>query len=133
MVYFISGHRDLTVYDFEKIYKAKINSVIYNDPNPQFVVGDYQGADIMAQTYLKYLVLKGYIKPSCIRVFFIGDKPMNFAFDDMPEVGKIGGFIDDIDRDAAMTVVSDFDIAFIQQGRLDSGTAQNIIRRAEIL
>lgn len=40
-----------------------------------------------------------------------------------------GGFESDEERDSAMTRDSDFDIAFIKDGRWDSGTAQNIKRR----
>ena len=36
---------------------------------------------------------------------------------------------DDIDRDSAMTHDSNFDIAFIREGKVNSGTEQNIMRR----
>lgn len=39
------------------------------------------------------------------------------------------GFKSDEERDSAMTRDSDFDIAFIKDGRWNSGTAQNIKRR----
>ena len=42
-----------------------------------------------------------------------------------------GGYDSDISRDAAMTMESDMDIAFIRAGRWTSGTAQNILRRHE--
>ena len=41
-----------------------------------------------------------------------------------------GGFKNDEERDSAMTNVSDFDIAFVRDGKWkDSGTAINIRRR----
>ena len=56
MVYFISGHRDITKEEFEKYYIPKIDTTLENDNNATFVVGDYYGVDIMA---LDYLVNKG--------------------------------------------------------------------------
>jgi hypothetical protein len=48
MKYFISGHRDVTVKEFNEFYKPMINKVIDNDKEAIFVVGDYHGVDIMA-------------------------------------------------------------------------------------
>lgn len=43
-----------------------------------------------------------------------------------------GGFKSDEERDASMTNVSNYDIAFVKDNRWDSGTAQNIKRRHNI-
>lgn len=48
MTYFISGHRDLTWEEFAKWYAPAIST----DNAAQFVVGDCEGADRMAQDYL---------------------------------------------------------------------------------
>lgn len=121
MIYFISGHRDLTKEEFEKYYIPKINKALSDDKNPKFIMGDYQGADIMAQKYLFSL--------SChniMTVYHMFDKPRNLASE---YIKTKGGYKDDIDRDSAMTRDSDFDIAFIREGKVNSGTEQNIMRR----
>ncbi len=75
----------------------------------------------------KYLVDKGY---ACfIELYHMFDKPRHLLSD---EIVCRGGYKDDIERDSAMTRNSDVDIAFIQEGRWTSGTAQNILRRHEI-
>lgn len=40
MIYFISGHRDLSYEDFKKYYIPKIREVLENDPWAEFIVGD---------------------------------------------------------------------------------------------
>lgn len=52
MIYFISGHRDLTWEEFTKWYAPAISKVICTDKEARFVVGDCEGADRMAQDYL---------------------------------------------------------------------------------
>lgn len=47
-------------------------------------------------------------------------------------VSYMGYYKTDEDRDAAMTRVSDVDIAYVREGRWNSGTAQNIKRRHTI-
>jgi len=41
----------------------------------------------------------------------------------------MGGFTTDDERDAAMTMASDADIAWVRPGRKKSGTAKNLARR----
>lgn len=49
MIYFISGHRNITEEEFKKYYVPAIYSAYYNDSNfESFVVGDYEGVDKMA-------------------------------------------------------------------------------------
>ena len=40
-----------------------------------------------------------------------------------------GGFQSDDQRDAAMTLISTEDLAWVRPGREDSGTAKNLLRR----
>lgn len=123
MIYFISGHRDITAEEFKKYYEPKIQKVLKYDNEAKFVIGDYQGADIMAQ---EYIVSLGFLNR--ITVYHMFDKPRNIV---SPYIVTSGGYKDDIDRDSAMTRDSDFDIAFIREGKVNSGTEQNIIRRVK--
>lgn len=120
--YFISGHRNITEYEFEK-YKITLKKIIENTPDALFVIGDYHGVDIMAQNYL---IDELKIDPSQITVFhsLLSPKHIN------PKIfNTIGGFENDEDRDAAMTNASSKDIAFVRNNTELSGTAQNILRR----
>ena len=128
MIYFISGHRDITHEEFDKFYVPKINEAISDVT--RFVVGDYEGADIMAQEYLKTLCEEGRLKYSQISVYHMFDSPRHLASD---KFTLVGGFKGDVERDTAMTEASDKDIAFIRKGKWTSGTAQNILRRYEKL
>lgn len=121
MKYFISGHRDLTVEEFNSLYVPVILDILKEDPTCEFVVGDYQGVDSMAQEYLASMVDK-------VTVYHMFDSPRNLI---NPNFKTIGGFTSDEERDAAMTKDSDRDIAFVRKGKRNSGTAQNIVRRYE--
>lgn len=122
--FFISGHRDLTEEEFEQFYIPKINEVI-DKYDAYFVIGEYEGADIMAQNYLVDTLNYDIDK---IYVYHMGNKPRC----NNPKIKNfIRGFADDIDRDTCMTIDSDEDIAFVRKGRYESGTSQNIIRRTE--
>ena len=53
MIYFISGHRDITEEEFKKYYVPAIYSAYYNDSDfENFVVGDYEGVDKMAMDFI---------------------------------------------------------------------------------
>lgn len=120
-IYFISGHRDITKDEFDRLYKPEIDKVIDTESSFKFVVGDYEGVDIMAQNYL---VEKGVGHKTCVYHMF--DSPRHFN----KEIKHtFGGFTTDIERDSAMTDISDYDIAFVRKGKWNSGTAQNIKRR----
>lgn len=121
--YFISGHRDLTEVEFEFNYEPMINKALYDNQDAKFIVGDYYGADIMAQNYLLDIV---GLEPERITVYHMLESPRNVN----PKVIKTkGGFESDDERDAAMTMASSFDIAFVRDIKKNSGTAQNILRR----
>lgn len=120
--YFISGHRDLTDVEFEFNYEPLINAALQN-PNARFVVGDYHGADIMAQNYLMDIV---FLDPSKVTVYHMMESPRNIN----PRITNTkGGFQSDEERDAAMTAASAHDIALVRDNTKNSGTAQNILRR----
>jgi hypothetical protein len=116
--YFISGHRDITEDEFIQHYEPILWEKI-NEPDVKFVVGDCQGADTMAQKYLKSMGMKNEVT-----VYHMFEDPRhNSGF------GLIGGFNSDDERDFAMTESSDKDIAWVKPGRERSGTQQNINRR----
>ena len=48
MIYFISGHRDITEEEFKKYYVPAIYSAYHNQDFEGFVIGDYGGVDKMA-------------------------------------------------------------------------------------
>ena len=48
MVYFISGHRDLTDEEFAEHYIPVLSKIIEDDLFADFVVGDCEGCDKMA-------------------------------------------------------------------------------------
>lgn len=123
ITYFISGHRNITEEEFEKFYKTTIDMVLDKTPDCRFVVGDYQGVDIMAQNYL--LDVRG-IDPSRVTVYHMFDTPRN---KNEKVVNLVGGFQTDEERDAAMTQNSFEDIAFVRDWTTLSGTGQNILRR----
>ena len=123
LTYFISGHRDITEEEFERNYKLALEDVVNGVPDCRFVVGDYYGADIMAQDYLVDVLL---VDPDRITVYHMLDAPRNIN----PKIkNTVGGFESDRERDAAMTAASSADIAFVRDNTKISGTAENILRR----
>lgn len=114
---FISGHLDLTQEEFDLHYRPRIHDAVLLGHD--FVVGDARGADDMAQRFLS----THKCKPRFI-VYHMFDSPRHNA-------GKHteGGFQSDDERDAKMTSVSQYDIAWVRGGREKSGTAKNISRR----
>ena len=122
MIYFIFGRRDITHEEFDKFYIPKINEVIEEDfsDSTRFVVGDYEGTDIMAQEYLKTLCEEGRLKYSQITVYHMFDNPRHLASDNFT---LVGGFKGDVERDFAMIEASDKDIVFLRKGKWTSGIA----------
>ena len=136
-VYFISGHRNLTQEDFDMYYGEKLAQIENKFQfltrlkeedicTPYYIMGDYEGCDIMAQ---KFLIETLKVDSKRIKVYHMGDKPMNLFSND---VMLVGGFTTDNERDEAMTFDSDQDIAFIYDETKWSGTGQNILRRYKI-
>lgn len=127
MKYFISGHRDLTLEEFDRYYKPIIDKIIEEDCVADFVVGDWDGCDLLSIEYLlNRLDWEGIVFIHCV------DSPRVRPFG--KELKNYSGFVvilqENYDKcDAAMTIQSDFDIAWIRPGREDSHTANNIRRR----
>jgi len=120
--YFVSGHRSITDEEFIK-YKTAIEDIVSNVPDALFVVGDYEGVDIMVQNFL---VNDLHVDPSSITVYHMLESPRNIN----PQItNTVGGFENDEERDSAMTAVSGHDIAFVRDHTKWSGTGQNILRR----
>lgn len=134
MRYFVSGHRNLTKEEFEKHYSSKIKYILRSDPNPHFIVGDWEGCDSMFIDFIKgdigSCILSIYHVESFPRV-----TPSNIDSEDRLYKIYDRDCINLVrcktynDCDAEMTLDSDFDIAWIRKGREDSHTALNIKRR----
>jgi hypothetical protein len=123
---FISGHLDLTPEEFEAHYRKQIDKAIQGGCD--FVVGDARGADAMAQVCIASYAVKSN-KPYDIKVtvYHAFETPRNH------HVGNSrGGFSSQNAKDKAMTLASDFDIAWVRPGREQSGTARNIERRKKL-
>lgn len=138
MTYFISGHRDLTKDEFRQYYIPVIEEIFSREHYPIFVIGDCEGVDSFAMDYIYYkhsieCVITIYHMSDTPRHTPMGLKVKDFSrLSNKSKVFFVGGFTSDEERDAAMTRVSDYDIAFVKDNRWDSGTAQNIKRRYEI-
>ena len=118
--YFISGHRNITPQEFNEHYIPAIEKAI--EEGGKFVIGDYYGVDMLAQQYL----LEKEIKDVVVYHMFV--EPRNNA-----GFPTKGGFPDDESRDAAMTKISDEDIAWVRPGNDKSGTTINLRRRKKWL
>ena len=122
--FFISGHLDLTPEEFFVHYAPVILSKA-SETEASFVVGDARGCDTMAQSFLVELGLAHRTT-----VFHMFDSPRNHVSDGSGNRPRLmGGYRSDSKRDEAMTKASDADIAWVRDGREQSGTAKNIARR----
>jgi hypothetical protein len=119
MVYFISGHLDVTPEEFKEHYQPKIEEVMGD--GGYFVVGDARGTDTLAQEFLK-----DYGE---VTVFHMFENPRN----NKGNHPTVSGFSTDEERDTAMTLASDSDIAWVRPGREKSGTAKNLKRRTQVI
>lgn len=121
MVYFVSGHLNATVEEFNKYYIPALNYIFLTERIPTFVLADCEGIDRMAQDYLAER------KAKCVvTVYHMHDKPEYLASDLFKTKG---GYNSHTERDSAMTRASTMDIAFIRPGKENSGTAENVLRR----
>lgn len=119
---FVSGHLDLTDDEFLMHYSHAIIVALVSDH--LIVVGDSRGADFMTQQYVQKM---GYTNR--LRVFHMFHTPRNIV--DGAKVMACG-FESDDERDNAMTYHSDYDIAWVREGREKSGTAKNLQRRIDL-
>lgn len=115
---FVSGHLDLSSEEFRQHYAPSLREHI--DAGSRFVVGDARGADTMTQRLLAFAGCDDNVT-----VFHMLAAPRN-------NIGfsAVGGFASDEERDEAMTLASDVDIAWVRPGRENSGTARNLARRS---
>lgn len=125
MIYFISGHRDLTQWEFNKYYAPLINKIITLDDVARFIFGDCEGCDTLAYNYiLPRLQPHQMIDIYCVNKVHFD----NYNEKLYPKVdAKMHSSYEECDK--AMTLASDFDIAWIRPGKEDSYTANNIRRR----
>ena len=120
--YFISGHRDLTENEFEYYYIPLIQQALEENPNAKFVIGDFDGCDIIAQNYLVNIIND----IANITVYCVGETPRNIN----PNIIYIkNGFANDREKDNALTNASFKDIALVRNPKIWSGTGENILRR----
>jgi hypothetical protein len=128
LCYFISGHLDLSETEFQTYYVPPLDAAIASGAS--FVVGDARGADFMAQQYLKSQHVVN------VMVYHMGETPLNNV--GYPTQGK---FVNHRDKDAAMTLASTHDIAWVRSEKSQktlygknyrkriSGTEHNLQRR----
>ena len=120
--YFISGTSKYDVKYFMRDYIPMLKQAVVEGAN--FVVGDCDGVDAMAQSFLQRTLPKE--EHNRVKIFFKGMDPQNFLSTDfMP----IGGFVSHEEASVAMTMCSDEDIACLEEGYWNSMTAKNILRR----
>ena len=107
MRYFISGHRDITQKEFQRYYAKAITDAVLKEPNTvEFLVGDYYGVDEMAQAYVAKL--KSTHPNIKMTVYHMFNTPRKNFY----KFPTVGGFENDHTRDCAMTLNSDYDIAY---------------------
>jgi hypothetical protein len=116
--YFVSGHLDLTEEEFKQYYEQKLFDAVNEEA--LFVVGDGDGADSLAQKYLKALMAD-------VTVYHIYDLPKYCAFNK-----TVGGFTSYDECNIAMTENSTHDIAWVRPGKEKSDTAMNLKRRSQL-
>ena len=128
MIYFISGHRDLTLDEFETHYIPLLNKILEDDPYARFLVGDWEGCDEYA---VRYLITKP-VYP-IITIYCVDGPRSKFLQDLVFQIGRIHTKLCKTydECDASMTADSHFDVTWIRPGRGDSHTAGNIKRRYE--
>lgn len=114
-IYFVSGHRDLTEEEFSKHYEQKLFEAVNEESS--FVVGDNNGADTLAQKYLKALMAD-------VTVYHRSDYLNYCAFNK-----RVGNFYSQKECDEAMTANSSADIAWVRPGNEKSTTYINLQRR----
>ena len=127
MRYFVSGHRDITFDEFFDNYVPLLDKVRAEDSNAEFIVGDWEGCDMLTLEYL-LCDLFPYPNITIYGVDKIRINPYGLTPDKYPTVNIVLKTSYD-ECDASMTTDSDFDIAWIKPGKEDSHTAKNIKRR----
>jgi hypothetical protein len=127
----ISGHLDISQEDWETHYKQEIDDAI--ETGASFLLGDARGTDQMSAEYLE----NNNIPRDRVTIYHLGDNPRY----DTPFPTR-GGYKTLTQRDAAMTLASHRDIAWVRSAeeskklygakynpRRVSGTQKNLNRR----
>lgn len=142
-IYFISGHTKITQDEFDAHYKKKILELLKDDNN-KFVVGESIGVDRMAQDLITDYInnVRHEIFTNQLTIYHVGRFPRYTADG---HIKTIGGFKSHSEKDAAMTRISDYDIAYVRSieeskklygdsfnPKIKSGTQKNIERRKNI-
>jgi hypothetical protein len=129
MIYFISGHRDLTEVEFNTHYVPILNKVLEDDPYARFVVGDWEGCDLMAILHL----IKIHANPPIITIYCVEEPQQEILRNLVKSYTRIRykSCISYDECDALMTEESHFDITWIRPGKENSHTYDNIKRRYE--
>lgn len=130
MIYFISGHRDLTKEEFDTYYIPLIDEIIRNDVFTEFVVGDWEGCDTM---FINFLLEQVDYPP--VTIYHVEEEPRTkYGGESILNCENIYTIkLHTYDEcDARMTSDSRFDVAWIRPGRENSHTAKNIKRRYNI-
>lgn len=118
VIAFISGHLNVTEAEFSEHYVGKLETAM--NLGHHFVVGDARGADNFAHNMLLRVFAE---EPKRVTVYHMFQSPRYTTM-----YPTVGGFLTDNERDEAMTVASDYDIAWSR--RAGSGTQKNMDRRA---
>ena len=118
---FISGHGTLSFDKFYSIYVPLINKALEHNHN--FIIGDFNSVDTLAQEYLK----DNTSNVTICHCFKSPRYKVNKYELNSNDWKYIGGFKSDDERDEYMTNNSDYDIAYSE--RENSGTSKNINRR----
>lgn len=120
--YFISGSSKYDVRAFYRDYIPMLDEALKDGAH--FLVGDGDGVDAMAQSYLKQKLKEE--DHGRVKVFFKGDTPQNFL---SLKFMAIADFVSHEEAAVAMTLCSDEDIACLEEGYWNTLTAKNILRR----
>ena len=134
-VYFLSGHRDITQDEFNKHYN-KIDHYLRERLTDDelikytFYIGDCSGFDLMAfkHLYENYIDNKA-LKQIVVCMMDNNECSSNYDYPIHDKIKYVKGFKSHEERDCYMTEHSKYDILWVREGKWDSGTAQNFVRR----
>lgn len=123
----ISGHWDLTEDEFQVYYVERIIEAL--NKGDRFVMGDCPGCDDLAQFFLigkKFIAdYRDQIENSIVYSMYSKPK-INHGF------RTVYGLRTADRCDEAMTLSSDYDIAWVRPGKENSNTAKNLKRRESL-
>lgn len=132
-VAYISGHLNVSLAEFFEHYVPKIEVAMKR--GHRFVMGDARGVDNQAAAMLQRVFQESPEHLQMYDTSDLNDVAVVYHMYDSPRIVTklpcIGGFQSDEERDMAMTLASDYDIAWVRPGRENSGTAKNVARRTK--